>query len=107
MEKSDTYYGINGSTGGGNLGRLGSRNHGVCRGCGQDRTLDVAGGFCTPCHDKGRATNSERIKEIEEAIAADPLRTETDEDSDYAAQERMRAYKPDTWELGKGPGSYG
>ena len=89
------------------MGRLGSRKRGVCNECGQDRTLDVAGGYCKPCHSAGRATNSERIKEIEEAIASDPLGTETDKDSDYAAQERMRANKPDTWELGKGPGSYG
>lgn len=89
------------------MGRLGSRKHGVCKGCGQDRTLDVAGGYCTPCHNAGRATNSERIKEIEEVIAADPLRTETDEDSDYAAEERMRAHKPVTWRLGESPGSHG
>ena len=89
------------------MGRLGSRKRGVCRGCGQDRTLDVAGGYCTHCHSAGRATNSERIKEIEEVIADDPLKTETDEDSDYAAEERMRAQKKNTWEVGKGPGSYG
>ena len=89
------------------MGRLGSREHGVCKGCGQDRTLDVAGEYCTPCHKAGRATNSERIKEIEEGNADDPLRTETDEDSDYAAEERMRAHKENTWEVGKGPGSYG
>ena len=89
------------------MGRLGSRKRGVCRGCGQDRTLDAAGGYCTPCHSTGRATNIERIKEIEEVIADDALRTETDEDSDYAAEERMRSHKPNTWEVGKGPGSYG
>ena len=88
------------------MGRLGSRERGVCKGCGQDRTLDVAAGYCKPCHNAGRATNIERIKEIEEVIADDPLKTETGEDSDYAAEERMRAHKPNTWEVGKGPGSY-
>jgi len=89
------------------MGRLGSRKRGVCKGCGQDRTLDVAGGFCTPCHNAGRATNSERITEIEEVLADDPVRTETDEDSDYAAEERLRSQKENTWRVGKGPGSHG
>jgi len=85
------------------MGRLGSREHGVCKGCGQDRTLDVAGGYCTPCHSAGRAKNSERIKEIEAASADDPLRYESPEESDEAAKERMRAHKAKDWRVGEGP----
>ena len=88
------------------MGRLGSKKRGVCKGCGQNRALDIAGGYCRPCHSAGRATNSERIKEIEEVIAPDPLRTETAEDSDNAAAERTRSDKESTWRVGKSPGSY-
>lgn len=89
------------------MGWLGSRKEGVCRGCGQHRKLDVGGGFCTPCQREGRATNRERVKEIEEVMAGDVLRTESEEDSDHAAQARMLSHKEETWKLGRSPGSYG
>lgn len=82
------------------------RKSGVCRGCGQHRVLDIAGQYCMPCHREGRATNSERIKEIEEIMATDRLSTETEEESDYAAEERMRSHKKKDWEVGRGPGYY-
>lgn len=86
------------------MGLRRKRESGVCRGCGQHRALDIVREYCRPCHQEGRATNSDVVKEVEDMLADDPLRTETKEESDAAAEARMRSHKAKDWRVGRGPG---